>query len=206
MKHTFLSMLEWRFATKSFDPTKTVSGDNLKKIKSAIHFTPTSFGLQPYKVYIIESPKIKAEILPHAWNQSQITDSSHLFVFCARTDVEDRINGLFELMTDGDAKKREEMKAYEDMMRGFVSQKGEAEIHAWVEKQTYIAQGFCLAACAELAIDSCPIEGFAPQEVDKILKLPAYLRSSVIVAVGYRDDSPIRGKVRFSEEVLFQIV
>ncbi len=200
---SFLSQLNWRHATKNFDANKKVSDADLEKLKEAIQMTPTSFGLQPFHVQVVTSDEIKQQIKPHAWDQAQITDSSHLLVFCARTDVMDRINQYFELATGGNSEVREKMKGYEDLMVGFLSPRSDNQHEEWANRQVYIAHGFALAACAELGIDSCPIEGFSPSETDKILGLPSHLKSVVLMPIGYRAEEPHHAKVRFPQSDLF---
>lgn len=197
---TFLDHLQWRHATKEFDPTRKVSSSDLQKILDAIRLTPTSFGLQPYHVIVIEDQKLKEKIRPHAWDQPQITTCSHLLVFCARTDSLSRIDQYVEVASEGDEKKKWLLEGYKKMMLG----SSEKMDISWAQRQTYIAQGFALAACAELEIDSCPIEGFDPIQIDKILNIPDHMKSVVMIPIGYRIEDPKREKVRFPEEDLFE--
>jgi nitroreductase len=164
---------------------------------------PTSFGLQPLHVKIIDCEDLKAQIKPHAWDQAQVTDGSHLLVFCYRTDVIDRIDQYFEIASEGDKDIREKMKGYEDIMRGALAPRTHADLENWAIRQVYIAHGFALAACAELKIVSCPIEGFDPAAVDKILGLPENTKSVLLMPIGYRAEEPKHGKVRFPESDLF---
>ena len=76
----------------------------------------------------------------------------------------------------------------------------------WASKQAYIALGFGLAACAELGIDSCPMEGFSSEEFDKILGLPEGQKSAVVMAVGYRGEEPQYPKFRYPNNDLFTVV
>ena len=60
----------------------------------------------------------------------------------------------------------------------------------WNAKQTYIALGFAMMACASLSIDSCPIEGFNAAKYSQILKLSDKgLTPNVVLAIGYAQDS-----------------
>jgi nitroreductase len=200
---TFLENLDWRHATKSFDPNKKVSEADLAKIKDAIQMAPTSFGLQPFHVVIVTEPAIRDQIKPVSWDQAQITDSSHLLVFCSRTDTMERLDGYFEIASGGKPEVRAKMEMYENMMKGALEPRSAEDHKHWADKQTYIAHGFALAACAELKIDSCPIEGFDPAAVDKILGLPENTQSVVLMPIGYRAEEPKHGKVRFPESDLF---
>jgi nitroreductase len=202
---SFLSQLSWRYATKKFDTSRKVSEGDLEKILEAIRMTPTSFGMQPYHFYIVSSEEIKNKIQAAAWNQPQIGTSSHLIVFTARTDLPKLKEEFFTLLSWGNPEVRAMLKGYEDMVGGFVEGKTDLkDILAWSSKQAYIAQGFALAAAAELQIDSCPMEGFDPGAVGEILGLPESQKAVVMLPIGYRasDEAP-RPKARFSKESLF---
>ncbi len=202
---TFLSQLNWRYATKKFDTTKKVSDTDLDQILEAIRMTPTSFGMMPYHFYIVTNPEKLEAIQAIAWNQPQITTCSHLIVFVARNDLAQVQEEYFSLMSGGNAEIRTKLKGYEDMVSGFVATKDTETAHIWSTKQAYIAHGFALAACAELEVDSCAMEGFDPAALDAILGLPATQKSVVLLPIGYRaeGEAPRGGKVRFSREAMF---
>ncbi len=201
----FLSQLEWRHATKAFDANKQVSDSDLNKILQAIRMAPTSYGLQPFCVEVIKDKATKEKLLPHAWNQRQITSCSVLLVFVARTNVNARIDQYFNSLSGNNADERAKFKDYEGMMRGGFKDRTEEELKTWTSKQAYIALGFGLAACAELKIDSCPMEGFVGAEFDKILGLEKGHYSAVILTVGYRDPAvPAMPKFRFPEKDLIK--
>ena len=202
---SFLSNLNWRYATKKFDTARKVSDADLEKILEAIRLAPTSFGLQPYRVWVVTNPEIKEKIQAAAWGQPQITTSSHLLVFTARTDLSENKEEFFTLISGGNPEIRAALKGYEDMVEGFVAGKPTPEsVLPWSAKQAYIAHGFALAACAELEIDSCAMEGFDPVAVGEILGLPTSEQAVVMLPIGYRDASEtLRPKARFSKEVLF---
>jgi nitroreductase len=205
---SFLSNLNWRYATKKFDTSKKVSDADLDSILEAIRLTPTSFGMQPYHFYVVSDQATKDKIQAVAWNQPQIGTSSHLLVFAARTDLPALKEEFFTLLSGGNPDVRAMLKGYEDMVGGFVEGKTDPkDIIAWSSKQAYIAQGFALAAAAELEIDSCPMEGFDPTAVGEILGLPENQKALTLLPIGYRDptESP-RPKARFSKEALFTFV
>lgn len=200
---SFLSHLEWRYATKKFDPTKKISPENLSKILEAIRMTPTSFGLQAYHFYVVSNPELLAKIQLAAYNQPQITTASHLIVMCARTDLMKAKEEYFDAMSGGDSIVRASLSGFEQMISGYIPNSSPE----WAKKQVYIAQGFMLAACAELEIDSCPMEGFDPVAVTDILSIPQDLSVAVIIPIGYRSsDEILRPKVRFSQEKLFTFI
>lgn len=197
---TFLSNLSWRYATKKFDASRKVSSENLEKILEAIRMAPTSFGLQAYHFYVVTNPEILAKIQTASWNQSQIGTCSHLIVMCARNDLMQAKDEYFDAMSGGNFEVRASLAGFEQMVDSFIPRTSPE----WAKKQVYIAQGFALAACAELQIDSCPIEGFDPVAVTEILSLPTNHDIAVMIPIGYRDsfENP-RSKVRFPKEVLF---
>ncbi len=202
---SFLSNLNWRYATKKFDTTKKVTPEDLDTLLEAIRLTPTSFGMQPYHFYVVSNQEIKDKIQAAAWNQPQIGASSHLIVFTARIDLSVLKEEFFTLLSWGNPEVRAMLKGYEDMVGGFVEGKTDPkDILAWSAKQAYIAQWFALAAAAELEIDSCPMEWFDPGAVGQILGLPESQKAIVILPIWYRDpsDSP-RPKSRFTKESLF---
>ncbi len=199
----FLNQLEWRNAEKHFDPSKPLEADKLQQLLHAIQMAPSSFGIQPYHVFVVSDPSIKEQLRAAAYNQAQFTDASHILVFASRTDAMHRVDEYFQLATGGDAAIREKMKGYEDMMRGFVGNMPDSAQKSWADRQTYIALGFALAAAAELGISSCPMEGFDPNQFDQILKLPAHMKSVVTMSIGYADGTPGNPKVRFPEGDLF---
>ncbi len=202
----FLDNLNWRFATKEFDTAKPVSKEHLEKILEAVRLAPTSYGLQPFHVYVIENMKTKKDIRPNAFLQKQIDTATYLLVFCARVDKDDmskRVDAYVELSAGDDKMKKLKMEPVKLIMKGSIRGKSDQEFEAWSQKQCYIGLGFGLAAAAELKIDSCPMEGFSKEAIDKILDLPDSLKSTVILAIGNRLEDPKKEKVRFSNDDLF---
>lgn len=205
MSSTFLDNINWRFATKQFDPDKKLSEEVLNKIIEATRFTPSSFGLQPYHVYVVGDDALKAKLKEAGYSQPQFTDASHVFVFCARTDINTRIDLMVEGMTGGNEEAKEGMKDYIGMMRGFAEGLSAERVVSWASKQAYIALGFALAACAELEVDACPMEGFSPEDFDKILEVPAHFKSVVVMTAGYRKEDPKHPKFRYPKDDLFTV-
>lgn len=201
---SFLENLKWRYAIKAFDPAKKVSSEDMDKILEAVHFVPTSFGLQPFHVFVLEGDELRSKIRVAGFDQPQMTDASHLLVFCARTDMGRRIDEYMDILSGGDAEKREKMAEMEGMMKGAIEIMDEVHLEEWSKRQTYIALGFALAAAAELKIDSCPMEGFIPPKVDEILGVLPYMQSVAILAVGYRSEDPKHAKVRFEKDELIE--
>lgn len=183
-----LDKLNWRYAAKAMNGQK-VSQDKIDNIIEAISLAPTSSGLQPFEVFVITNQEVKEKIKPKAWNQSVITDCSHLLVFAAwDTYTADRINKQFDLTNEVRGFKNEGWENYRQMLLGMYPQQ-DAEVnfnHA--AKQAYIAFSQAMTAAAFQGVDSTPIEGFDPKAVDEILGLKEKgLRSCVLLTLGYRD-------------------
>lgn len=203
--------LKWRYATKKFDTSKKVSPSDLEKIKQAIQLSVSSYGLQLYKVLIIENLEVRAQLKPVSWNQSQITDASHLFVFCNYTDAtSEAINEFIKQTADARNQDLNRLNGYGDFIKSKLAEKSETEKASWLKSQTYLALGNLLNACAELKIDACPMEGFEPEAYNKILGLDNLgLNAAVIAPIGYRhDEDHTMGqvKVRKSMNSLFETV
>ena len=204
----FLENQNWRYATKKFDATKIVSAEDLNTLKEAIRMSSSSYGLQPYKVIIVENPELRAQIQPAAWGQSQIVDASHLIIFANETNVgDDAINNLLNTMSVTRETPLEALAGYGDFMKSKISTLEPAVKNVWTSKQTYLALGNLLNAAAELKIDVTPMEGFVPEQVNNILGLDKLnLNASLIATVGYRheeDTTQHYKKVRKSQEDLF---
>ena len=204
----FLNNQNWRYATKKFDATKKVSTEDLNTLKEAIRLSSSSYGLQPYKVIIVENPEIRAKLQAAAWGQSQIVDASHLFIFANDTNIgDDAIDAFLNTISIERETPLESLAGYGDFMKSKITTLEPAVKSVWTSKQTYLALGNLLNAAAELKIDVTPMEGFVPSEVNEILGLDKLnLNASLIATVGYRheeDATQFYKKVRKSQKDLF---
>jgi nitroreductase len=188
--NTFLENQNWRYATKKFDATKKISTEDLQTLKEAIQLSSSSYGLQPYKVLIIENPAIREQLKPFSWNQTQITDASHLFVFTNFVDVkEEHIDNYMNNMAQTRGLNIEDLKGYSDFMKSkLIDLPNDIKSH-WTSKQTYLALGNLLNAAAELKIDVTPMEGFEPEKYNEVLGLDKLgLNASLVATIGYRHE------------------
>lgn len=183
-----LDKLKWRYATKAMNGQK-VPQEKIDNIIEAISLAPTSSGLQPFEVFVITNQEVKEKIRPVAWNQSVITDCSHLFVFAAwDTYTAERINKMFDLTNTVRGFKNEGWENYRQMLLGSYPQKDAEENFNHAAKQAYIAFSQAIAAAAFEQVDATPLEGFDPSAVDEILGLKEKgLRSCVMLPIGYRN-------------------
>lgn len=183
-----IDKLNWRYAAKAMNGEK-VPQEKIDNILEAARLAPTSSGLQPFEIMVITDDKIKEEIKAVAWNQSVVTDCSHLLVFAAwDTYTAERINKMFDLTNEIRDKKNEGWENYRQMLLNSYPQKDAEENFIHASKQAYIAFGVTIVAAAFEKVDTTPIEGFDPAAVDKILGLREKgLRSVVLLPVGYRN-------------------
>jgi nitroreductase/dihydropteridine reductase len=186
-----IQLLQWRYATKKFDPTLTVPEEKVTRILEAIRLTATSSGLQPFQVLVVTNPELRAQIKPNAWGQGQITDCSHLLVFAAWDDyTAERINAAFDLVNEVRGVKNEGWEAYRQQVLATYPPRGAEVNYQHAARQAYIAVGTALLAAAEASVDATPMEGFDPAKVDEILGLRAKgLRSVVLLPLGHRQAS-----------------
>ncbi len=183
-----IDKLNWRYATKKFDPAKQVSDEKLERILEAIRLAPTSSGLQPFEVFVVTNPDIRAKIQAVGWNQAQISESSHLLVFAAWDDITaDRVNMMFDLTNEQRGFINEGWEAYRKQLLGIVAARGQQGNFDSAARQAYIALGVAMVAAAFEGVDATPMEGFDPAAVDQILSLKERkLRSVVMLPIGYR--------------------
>lgn len=204
----FISNQKWRYATKKFDASKKISSEDLETLKEAIQLSSSSYGLQPYKVFIIENPELRAKIQPFAWGQSQIVDASQLLVFANITNFgETEIDNYINNMAETRGIPVESIKGYADFMKMKITALSVEDRNNWTSKQTYLALGNLLNAAAELKIDVTPMEGFEPENVNEVLGLKELgLNASLLATIGYRheeDATQHYKKVRKSKNELF---
>ncbi|MFO0836411.1 MAG: NAD(P)H-dependent oxidoreductase [Phycisphaerales bacterium] len=193
--------LSWRYATKQFDPARKIGSEQWKTLEQAMTLAPSSYGLQPWGFVVVTDPKVREKLRAVSWNQPQITDASHLVVFCAKTnlgraDVDRYIDRIVQVR----GVPRDALAGFRDMMLGTVEAPGANHLH-WNQRQVYIALGFFLSAAAMLGIDACPMEGFDAAKYNEILGLTSQgLAATVIATAGYRsagDSFAGMKKVRF---------
>lgn len=196
--------MKWRYATKQFSSQK-LTEEQLLFLEETIRMAPSSFGLQPWKLIVVQNPEIREKLKAAGYNQAQITESSALFVFAVEKTIDANFVQKFVdniVVTRGVT---EEMIAdYKNMMNGSISSKTDSQKQEWAARQAYLALGTLLTAAAIESIDVCPMEGFDPGAFDQILGLSDKgLATVVIAAVGFRaeeDAFQSYAKVRRSKE------
>ena len=205
----YLESLQWRYATKKFDPTRSIPEEDLTDLLGAVRLSASSYGLQPYKILVIKDKGLRERLRPSCWNQPQITEASHVLVIANKVDFKaDLIDSYLEEVSETRGVPLENLSGYGDFMKSKLLSLPTATKAEWTARQAYIALGNLLSAAAALRIDACPMEGFDRGQVDEVLDLGQQgLTTAVIIPIGYRsaaDDTQHYKKVRRSEESLFE--
>lgn len=203
-----IESLNWRYATKTFNANKKMAAEDLAVLKEAVRLAATSYGLQPFKVKVIDDAMVKEKLKVASYGQSQIADCSHVFVFTHLTELlPEFVDNYIELCAHERDIELTKLEGYGTFMKKTLGALDEKEMHHWATKQAYIGMSNLLTACADLRIDACPIEGFDTGSYNAILGLnDLSLSACVVVAVGYRDENDETQhlkKVRLATEDLF---
>ena len=173
--------LQWRYATKKYNGSQ-IDKDNLHTILESIRLTPTSLGMQPFKVLVIDNPELREKMLPIAHNQSQIKDASHLILFAANTQIsEETVDTYMNNVATTRQMPVENLAGFKGMINGFVGSKNEAQITEWASRQCYIALGIAMATAAALKVDTTPMEGYKANEMDELFNLKAQGYASAVL-------------------------
>lgn len=209
MDTQIINALNWRYATKQFDVQKNVSDSDINTLLEVIRLSPSSLGLLPWKAIVVTDEKIRNELKAAAWNQTQLTDASHIIVFAARKTIDEQyIDTYLKEVIKQRNQKWGDVEGYKNMLLGSIAGKTPGKLFEWNARQAYIALGLLLEASALMKIDTCPMEGFDNTQFDTILKLnETEYRTVVIAAVGYRsqaDKYASAQKVRFAKDEIIK--
>lgn len=202
--------LAWRYATKKFDPTRKIPAETWDVLRRSLVQTPSSFGLQPWKFLIIDTPALKAQLRAVSWGQAQVEEAAHHVVFLARTAMtEADIDRLLDAQVATRGTPRESLTGYRGMMVKNIAGAAPEWVREWATRQTYIALGQFMLACALVEVDACPMEGLDPLKYDEILGLNGSGYHTVVACpVGYRavdDKYAALAKVRFPESEVIEV-
>jgi len=188
-----LNSLEWRYATKKFDPSKKLSNQQIETLKKAFNLTPTSFGLQPIKMIVISNKELQEKFIEHSYYQRQVADASHLLVLCIENDTTtEDINAYFDLEKKTRNVDEEVVSDFRKQLLGMYESKTLEEKQQSAIYQTYIVLGNLMTVCALEKIDACPLEGFVPNKIDELLNLKTLnLKSVLLLPVGFRAEDDV---------------
>lgn len=203
-----IDSLNWRYATKAYDTNKKLTTEQVETLTEAVRLSPSSYGLQTYKVIHVKNPETREQLKAAAWGQTQLTDASELFVFAVKTDVnESNVDEFINLVATTRNIPNESLTEYSSMIKGTVNSLSPEHKEAWASRQAYLGLGVLLTTAALHEIDATPMEGFDNAKFDEILGLKELnLKSVVICALGYRSENDTYAslaKVRESKGNIF---
>jgi nitroreductase len=206
-----LEQLHWRYAVKQFDPTRTIPADTWRVLEDSMVLSPSSYGLQPWKFFVVADPATRQKLLPVSWNQRQVVDASHLVVFAVKATVgPPDAERLIQRSSAVRGIPVEKLDGYKKMMVGSLTRATPEHVREWMTRQVFIALGVFLTAAAMVGVDACPMEGFQHEQYDEILGLPAKGYHSVVVATaGYRAEADVTGKlpkVRYEKAEMIEVI
>ncbi|MBW4582564.1 MAG: NAD(P)H-dependent oxidoreductase [Tildeniella nuda ZEHNDER 1965/U140] len=207
-----LQQLHWRYATKKFDPTKTIADDVWQALIESLILAPSSFGLQPWKFFVVTNPDVRQQLVEHSWGQTQVIDASHLVVLAFKKDMNAAdVDRYMQNIADVRQVPVDNLQGFSNVIKGFLEKPPYSlDIDEWSKRQVYIALGQFMTSAALLGIDTCPMEGFNPPKYDEVLGLAEQGYASVVVCpAGYRaedDKTATQAKVRYPAQDLVQYV
>lgn len=185
---SIIEKLNWRYATKKFDTTKQLSDSQLETLKEAFNLTALSYGLQTLKMVVVGDKSIRENLVALAYGQRQVADASHLLVLCIQNEIDtDDVEEHFDTVKAIRNTPDEILDPFKEQLKSTIETMPDSKKSDWATKQAYIALGNLMTVCAIEEIDSCPMEGFLPEELDKVLNLDKYgLKSVLLLPVGFR--------------------
>lgn len=197
-----LAHLKWRYAVKKFDPSRKVYDSNWQALEQSLILAPSSFGLQPWKFFVVKTPETRQQLLEFSWGQTQVVDASHLVVLAMKLEMSEAdVDRYIDLTADLRHMSVDALAPFSKTIKGFMTRMSPEDLKTWAKLQVYIALGQLMTSAAHLGIDTCPMEGFMPEKYDQILGLNEKGYSAAVVCpVGYRhpeDPYAQYPKVRF---------
>ena len=204
-----LNQLRWRYATKLFDPEKKIPDSDWAALEETLILTPSSYGLQPWKFFVVTNQELKESLVAASYSQKQVADCSHLLVFTVRTEMKEAdVDQLIEKTASLRGIEPDTLAGYRKLIIGdIVNGPRSEDAVGWAKLQSYIALGNFMTAAALLGIDCCPMEGFIPAMYDEALKLDGRgLTTAVVCPAGYRakDNYSSLPKVRYDRDSLIE--
>jgi len=207
-----VDQLNWRYATKQFDPNRKINAQNWAAIEEALVLSPSSGGLQPWAFFVVTDSAVRQKLLPASYGQTQVVDASHLVVLAAKNNFgEGDVDAHLKRTADVRGIPIESLAQFRAMLVGGIVNSMDASARqAWAARQVTIALGGLLTSAALLGIDACPMEGFEPAKYNEILGLDKKgFHAVVVCTLGYRaatDKYAALPKVRFAKnDIVFQI-
>ena len=207
-----IETLNWRYATKEFNPDKTIPDDVWHALEQSLVLAPSSFGMQPWKFFVVRNPQIRQQLVEDSFNQTKVAEASHLVVLAIKKDIGvDDVPNYIKRVSEVRGVPKAELEGLANMIKGYLKAPPfPLQPDKWSAKQVYLALGFFLYSAALLGIDTCAMEGFVPAKYDEILGLSEKGYSAVVLCVaGYRaedDQAADQAKVRYQTDQVVEYI
>jgi nitroreductase len=205
---SLVKSLQWRYATKKFDPQRKIADVDWAALKSSLQLAPSSFGLQPWKFALISNQELKEQLVPISWGQTQSRDCSHYVVCLARRTIDEAyVDQYIQQIAKVRGTPIDKLNGFRSVILNFAAAMSPDQVDAWLTRQVYIALGQLMTSAAVLGIDACPMEGIDAKKYDELLGVDPAYKSVVACALGYRDTSDpaaSQKKVRFDQSDIFR--
>ncbi len=188
--HSIIDDLNWRYATKKFDPSKKIEEGTVNIILEALRLAPSSYGLQPTKILVIENPELRSKLVDAAYGQKQVEEASHLLVLTSYRELSvELIHSFISEVAVTRNQERESLSGFETMLLNYANTRDSDFLSEWMKRQNYIVLGHLMQICAQLRIDATPMEGFDHAQFDQLLSLESKnLKTDLVIPIGYRHD------------------
>lgn len=203
-----LQQLHWRYATKQFDPSKKIPAELWNALEQSLVLAPSSFGLQPWKFFVVTDSTLREKLVEFSWNQRQVADASHLVILAIKKNLNAAdVDRYIALMSDIRQVPAESLQGLSNVIKGFMDKPPyPITLDEWAARQVYIALGQLMTSAAMLGIDTCPMEGFDRAKYNEILNLEAQgYSAAVLCPLGYRagdDKYATLPKVRYPKDAV----
>ncbi|MBP9818291.1 nitroreductase family protein [Candidatus Shapirobacteria bacterium] len=195
-----LTALNWRYATKTFDPTKKISDSDLSDLLESVRLAPTSNGLQAFRLINVKDNSIRQQLLEATYNKSQLSTCSDLFIFVSlKTLTQEHLDKYIQNIQQTRNQSFDQILNYATHLQKIITDRSPHDQQTGFALQTYIGLGFLLLTSAIKQIDACPIGGFDASKFGEILGISNNEVVTVICPLGYRDTSDVyttKAKVR----------
>jgi len=196
MLNKIVDQLNWRMAVKSFDNSKKLSDDQVDMLVETARLAPTSYGLQPIKLYVVSDEETKQKLFEAGYNQTQFSTASHVFVLAVRSELnKSDIDEQIKRSAKQQNVSEESLEGYKQALEQNILSMPKEMAFNWAAKQAYILLGMMISTATQADFDSSPMEGFSKEKFDQILGCDQEgYKSVVVLAAGYRDEEHSYGK------------
>lgn len=203
----YIDALNWRYAVKTFS-NKKLTDNQIDELKEAVRLSASAYGLQPYKLLVVENESLKRDCVPFSYDQDKVANCSHLLVLVNQTSItKQEINNYISALAGEQGTQEAALEAYKTTISDDILSRDQQEQALWCEQQCYIALGNLLSYCAVNQIDACPMTGFNPEGINQVLGLTQLgFNAAILCPVGFRSDTDASAQRKKYRKPISQLV